>query len=189
MRWSTGCMRRWKVLRWIVASRTRCQRGNMVRVDASSFAPSAPPRPPPIDETLEVSHIHVTSKVAAADPLVRGPAVDHEEAAGILAEHLLGDTRAAAPGDLEDGHQRARRGPEPGVAFGLAQAGLVGVHYRLLAEVRARLLDWRGQRLADFALAVADRAGASPTPRKSESNSCVTRFSSDGRRCRPRSAT
>ena len=90
------------------------------------------------------------------DPLVRGPAVDHEKAAEILAEHLLGDARAAAPGDLEDGHQRARRCPEPGAAFGLAPAGLIGVHHRLLSDVLARFLDWRGQCLADFALDVAD---------------------------------
>ena len=77
-----------------------------------------------------------------------------------------GSAHAAALGDLEDGHQRARRGPEPGAAFGLAPASLVGVHHELLADVLARFLDWRGQSLADFTLDIADRAERQPDAEK-----------------------
>jgi len=138
----------------------------MVRLKASSFAPSAPPIPAPVDESLEIAQQMRPADLPQLYPLVRGPAVDHEEAAEILAEHLLGDARAAAPGDLEDGHQCARRGPEPSAAFGLAPAGLVGVHHRLLAHVLAGFLDWGRKRLADFALDVADRAERQPDAKK-----------------------
>jgi len=53
----------------------------MVRLKASSFAPSAPPIPAPVDESLEIAQQMRPADLPQLYPLVRGPAVDHEEAA------------------------------------------------------------------------------------------------------------